>query len=508
MLKVRTHLMSRAGRVLMGVGAVGMVGAALVQGPQLPKFLSFESQAVGQEDAMITSEKGARRLDVVVGTQKVISVPYDFGDISIGNSSTANITPMRGKREILVFGLRPGVNSLILFDTRGNRRDEYEIQILSENLERSMKNIKNLLGDIEGLKFRIVADKIVIEGEVFLEDEIRRVNAVAEKNPNIIQNVTLSPLTQRILAATIEKEIARPDISVRPLRNQIMLEGTVYSETAKIRAESIARAYYSNIVNVLEVRQAERPPSKEKTVVLIAHYVNLSKSLLNSWGIEWAPLASESGSITDLELNAEYNLETGVLSSEKGIEVTARASLLLPRIQRAKTSGYARVLENPTVSVKSGESVSMFSGLQYPYPVYVQGGVSIEWKDIGIKLEATPYAQGDSVDMKLKIEVTDLGQLSNSNGDPAIDTSKIDTRQYCKAGESIVIGGLARMSDGVLYNRSPGEVEGALVHLFKSKQYNKAKSQFLVFLTPQIHETSSTANKEIQEKFNLKEVKQ
>ena len=462
--------------------------------------------AIGQEGGVDSSSSGVKQLTLVVGSQKMLTVPYGFGDVSLANSNTVSITPFRDRREILLNGSRPGSNSLIIFDTRGNRRDEYEIQVLSENLNRTMNNVKGLLDDIEGLRFRIVGDKIVIEGEVFLEDEIRRVQTVAEKNANIMQMVTLSPVTQRIIASTIEKEIGRPDITARPLKNQILLEGTVYSETAKARAEAIARAYYSNIVNVLDVRQSERPPSKEKTIVLIAHYVNLSKSLLNSWGFEWTPLSSNTGSLVDASLSGEYNIEDKTLTINP-IGFTTSASILLPQIQRAKSSGYARVLENPTVSVKSGEPVSMFSGLQYPYPIYYQGGVSIEWKNVGIQLDATPYAQGDSVDMKLRLEVTDLGQLSNSNGDPAIDTSKIDTRQYCKAGESIVIGGLSRLSDSVLYNKTPAN-NGGLIQLFKSKEYNKAKNQFLVFITPQIHETSTTANREIQEKFNLKEVKQ
>lgn len=484
-----------AKRVAQGLGVALWVGGIALQ---------TAPEAVGQAE-----NDGVKRIDVVVGSQKVITLGYDFGDISIGNSSTANITPMRGKREILVFGTRPGINSIIIFDTRGNRRDEYEIQVLSENLERAIKNIRALLGDIEGLRFRIVSDKILIEGEVFLEDEIRRVNAVAEKNPSVIQNVTLSPVTQRILASTIEKEIGRPDITVRPLRNQILLEGTVYSETAKARAEAIARAYSSNVVNVLEVRQADRPPSRDKTIVLIAHYVNLSKSLLNSWGVEWRPLSLQNGHLTDVQLDGNFDLEDNTFTTVNGVEISTNAAIIIPKIERARSSGYARVLENPTVSVKSGESVSMFSGLQYPYPVSTQGGgVSIEWKDIGIKMDATPWAQGDSVDVKLKVEVTDLGQISNSNGDPAIDTARIETRQYCKSGESIVIGGLSRLSDGVIYNRPPEDDPGAIIHLYKNRQYVKSKSQFLVFVTPQIHETSSTANKEIQEKFNLKEVKQ
>ena len=487
-------------KTLIGGVPLGIVGMVLA-------LFCVVSSAHAQDESFETSASGAKQINLVVGTQKLISLPYNFGDISVGNSSTMSVTPIRARKEILLHGLRPGINSLIIFDTRGNRRDEYEIQVLSENLNRLMNNVKNLLADIEGLRFRIVGDKIIVEGEVFLEDEIRRVEAVAEKNPNVLALVTLSQVTQRIIANTIEKEIGRPDIKARPLKNQILLEGTVYSETAKIRAEAIARAYYSNILNVLEVKQSDRPPSREKTIVIIAHYVNLSKSLLNSWGFEWSPLSTATGSLVDGTMGATYYLDTQELELDP-VTLSASASILLPRIRRAKTSGYARVLENPTVSVKSGEPVSMFSGLQYPYPIYYQGGVSIEWKDIGIRLNATPYAQGDSVDLSLKIEVTDLGQLSNSNGDPAINTSEIDTRQYCKAGESIVIGGLTRLSDSVIYNQEPDTEDNALIQLYKSKDYNKAKTQFLVFLTPQIHETSTTANKEIQEKFNLKEVKQ
>ncbi len=475
---------------------------------------------VDAQENRATTSGGSKQITLVVGQQKIIKTPYKIGDISVGNSRVIAVTPFRERREILLQGLRPGTGSLLIMDTRQNHRDNYEIQVLSEDLQRTVNNIEAMLSDVEGLRFRVVGNQVVIEGEVYLEEEIRRVEAIAAKNPNVTAMVSLSPVTQRILANTIEKEIGRPDIKARPLRNQILLEGIVYSETAKVRAEAIARAYYGNIVNVLEVRKSERPPSRDKTIVLIAHYVNLSKSLLNSWGIQWTPLfvggTSSSGSsgssaagasAVDAEIYAEYDITNNKLTFSP-VELTSTAAVLLPNIQKAKSSGYVRVIENPTVSVKSGEPVKMFAGMQYPYPVYSSMGMTLEWKDIGVTLEATPYAQGDSVDMQLKIEVTDLGQISNSNGDPAIDTNRIETRQFCKAGESIVIGGLSRLSDSVVYNRPPPAAPGALVQLFKSKEYNKAKSQFLVFITPQIHETSSTANREIQEKFNLKEVKQ
>ena len=50
--------------------------------------------------------------------------------------------------------------------------------------------------------------------------------------------------------------------------------------------------------------QAERPPSREKTIVLLVHYVNLSKSLINSWGFEWTPFAAtQSGGSLAFEEN-------------------------------------------------------------------------------------------------------------------------------------------------------------------------------------------------------------
>ena len=44
--------------------------------------------------------------------------------------------------------------------------------------------------------------------------------------------------------------------------------------------------------------------------------------------------------------------------------------------------------------------------------------------------------------------------------------------------------------------------------MYHNKQYKKSKSQFLVFLTPQVYESSSYANREIKDQFSLEEVRQ
>jgi pilus assembly protein CpaC len=260
------------------------------------------------------------------------------------------------------------------------------------------------------------------------------------------------------------------------------------------------------VINVLEIREAERLPGHTDTVTIIVHFVELTKSLLNSWGIQWTPLQYEDG----MEFNY-YRSYTAAGWGEPSGYASATLNLLLPKLNRAKTSGYARVLENPSVSVKSGEPAHIFSGAKVPFAVQGNNGqIFIQYEKVGVTLDVTPFAQGNDVDMAINIEVSSLGEIAPS-GYQMIDTSSIMTSEYCRAGESIVIGGLQRLSDRIEYNRVPETDQGttqSLFTLYKSKDYKKSKSQFLVFITPKVHESSSQANQELQDKFNLIEVRQ
>lgn len=440
---------------------------------------------------------------VILNNQSAIDVPYAFGDVSIGNSEIVKVVPLREERQLLLAGREVGTTNVILYDTKGVRRDEFEITVIPANLAKVMKNVQVLLDDIEGLSFKLINDHIYIQGEVSLDEELRRVKELDEKEPLVESMVTLSPVSQRLLASMIQKEIGTPGVNVRLVSRKIMLEGVVHSESASLRAAAIAEAYYPDVINVLEIREVERVPGEAQTIVLVVHFVELTKSLEEAWNIEWTPL---SGPGVTFELGATND---GSGWSDITGTATAEISGLLPKLQEARSTGFVRVLENPTVSVKSGETAHIFSGSKVPFVYNDNGSKSIEFMDVGIKMDVTPYAAGGNVDMQMKIEVSSLGEVAAS-GYQSIDQSEITTAQFCRAGESVVIGGLQRVSDRVNYNKLPDGVAlpDAMFTLYRSKDYKKSKSQFLVFVTPQIHETTTTANKEIQEKFNLTEVRQ
>ncbi len=470
--------------VRRAVAASAFVCAALIAAPV------FAGEGIGDQV-------------VVINNQVAVDVPYEFGDVSVGSSEILKVVPMREEKQLLLAGRDLGTTNVIVYDTKGTRRDEFEITVIPANLAKVMKSVQVLLDDIEGLSFKIINDHVYIQGEVSLDEELRRVQDLDEKEPLVESMVTLSPVSQRLLASMIEKEIATPGVDVRLIGRKIMLEGVVHSDTASKRAEEIAKAYYPDVVNVLEVRQVDRVPGEAQTIVLVVHFVELTKSLEDTWGIEWTPLAGpgvtfELGSTND---GSGWSDVTGA--------ATAEINGLLPKLQEARSTGYVRVLENPTVSVKSGETAHIFSGTKVPFVFNDNGQKSVDFVDVGIKLDVTPYAAGSNVDMQMKVEVSSLGEVSSS-GYQSIDQSEISTAQFCRAGESIVIGGLERVSDRVNYNKLPdgASLPDALFTLYRSKDYKKSKSQFLVFVTPQIHESSTTANKEIQEKFNLTEVRQ
>ncbi len=438
---------------------------------------------------------------IVVNTQVTVDVPYDYGNVALG-AGIVRLVTLRRNRQILIAGRQPGTTNLTIFDTEGNLRDEVNITVIPANLRTVMAKVQQLLADIEGLSFKIVGDKVYIQGEVSVDEELQRVQALADREPLVENMARLSPIAQRLLAGLIETEIDVPGVRARLINDQIILEGVVHSEAASKRAEAIARAYYDKVTNVLEVREVDRVPGRTQTVVIIAHYVEMAKSLTHSWGISWTPLAVSGGA--ELFFSSDY---VGGWQPVTG-GATATITSLLPRLDYARTSGYARVLDNPTISVKSGETASIFSGMEYPYLVASGFVTYVEWKEIGIKVDVTPYAQGNDVDMDIDVTVTALGEVA-PNGYQAVEKSELHTSEYCRAGESVVIGGLQRINDKVDYNRVPESVpEGSLVTLYKNKDYKKGKSQFLVFLTPQIHESSSSANREIKDQFNLQEVRQ
>jgi len=440
---------------------------------------------------------------IAQNTQLVYDLDYLAGRVAF-SSNAVRVSRISGDEAITISGSRIGEATVQVWDRQNNLRDMILVTVVPTNLSAVLSSVEVLLAEVEGIRFRVVNNRIYIMGEVSIEEELAEVNSLAEREDLVVSQVTLSNASQQIVAGIIEEEIGVPGVRANLLNGQIILEGVVHSAAAAARAEAIANALFRGgmVSNVLDIREVERVPGHAKTVTVLVHYVELAKQLTSTWGVEWTPLAVDGG----VEFYFNRELQGSELAAATGA-ASATVTSLLPRLNRARTSGYARVLENPTVSVKSGETAEIFSGFEYPYLVSNGLQQSVEWKDVGIRMSVSPFAHGNDVDMSISVEVTSLGVVA-PNGFQAIEKAEISTTEYCRAGESIVIGGLQRVITKVSYNTVPeGNSMGALFSLYANRDFQKSKSQFLVFMTPKIHESSSSANQEIKDVFNLQEVR-
>lgn len=463
----------------------------------------------------------AEDIVIVVGKSATVQVPFPLGQGANSNPEVVQAVPDVGARKIIFFGRKTGRATYTIFDARNRaRKVEYEIDVIAEDLYRKRDYLQRQIGDIEGVEVRVQGDSVIVEGDVALEAELQRINKLTlgpggGPLPNVQNLVRLSPLAVKALARTIEQNIGRPDVTARPLKDKILLEGVVYSEEQKARAEAIAKTLYDNVVNVIEIQQVQRPPSRAKTVVLNLHFLELTKQLLDTWSISWATVALQGGGVSAF---FQTDLVNGEVVGDLNTTISGTITAFLPKFERAKPANVIRVLANPIVSVKDGERASVFSGADFPFIVgETPDGIPIvEFKEVGISLNATPYVQGDSIDLKCSITASDLGDVSlaeragGGSGGIGILRSTFDSSQFTRAGESVVIGGLFRVSDSDLYNKPkvPPGASDSIFTLFLSRAYQKRKSQFIVFITPSVYDDSVSANREMKDVFNLQEVGQ
>ena len=464
--------------------------------------------------AIVALPQAAKAEDVVIVVGKSKTYPIGFTPGGGSNSNPEVLQAAVEGTRITFFGRKVGSATYIVFDQRSRSHTiQYEIRVVSEDLGRLRDDIARQIGDIEGVEVSVKGDQVIVEGDVATEGELSRVTKVTDKRASVSNLVRLSPIAIKALARTIEQNVNRPEVTARPLKEKIILEGIVYSQEQKTRAEAIATSIYDKIVDVIEIQQVQRPPSRAKTIVLNTHFLELSKQLLDTWSVDWATLALQGGAVSGF---FQQQLVNGELVGDFNTTISGTVTAFLPKLDRAKPEGIIRTLANPVITVKDGSEAKVFTGSQVPFVIgETPTGIPIvEFKKVGIDVTTTPYAQGDSVDLKISIHVSDLGDvtLGNSRQSTGILESSFETSQFTRAGESVAIGGLFRVSDNILYNkRRPDQnplAQDSIFQFFLAKEYTKRKSQFIVFITPSVYDDSVSANREMKDLFNLQDVGQ
>ena len=410
--------------------------------------------------AEIAAASDAIPVSLLVGRSTVIDVGTPIARVSLTSADIADAL-VTSPSQLLVNGKTPGTISMFVWERGGSLR-RYEIAV-QRDLATLQTRLKELFPD-QPITAYANGRQVVLAGSVTSKDVATRAIEVAagfvERREDV---VTLL----QVPAAAV------------PRSNQVLLR-VRFAEVSRTALTELGLSLFTSptgINNTVGRIGTQQFPS--------ADFKDLEWSKNSSdFG---APVESASGKFTFSDF-----LNFFVLSERYDLGLLVRA---------LQTRGLFESLAEPNLVAESGKEASFLAGGEFPVPV-AQGfgaavGVSVMFKEFGIRLRFTPTVIGDRVHLRVAPEVSML-DFSNAvvmGGFriPALTTRRTETELELRDGQTFAIAGLMNNTMTQTLSKVPGIGDIPILgYLFKSKAARKEQTELVVMITPQILPQDST----------------
>lgn len=503
-------------------------------------MICFYATSVVAQDSAASNTGGSpavdKELEVPVGIDTVEKIDFDYNTkMTVGNEQLLKLLLVPQKREIVFQGLKPGKTTVLVRDNLGDVRIRYTVQVTSSGKSNVVSELRELIGNVEGLEIGIRGGKVFVGGEIVVPDNIGKVSKILASYPEVLSLIELSPQTQRVIARKMSDELAKnnlKDVSVRVVNKVYWLEGVVSSDAKKELAKKIATAYLPpkiqslaagdnrfsaptatpDIIDFIAVNEKKDPQPAPKMVKITSQFVELSKNYGKVFAFKWAPLMGEDNSKISFG-----QTEGGNITSTSSGTLSATISNLFPKLNSAKIAGYARIIQSAMVITRDQQKGVISKTTTIPFAIGTGDFTKATSATIGINMDVTPRILEQE-----KIEIaTSLGVSVSAGGSPPTTTANnISTNLVVKSKESAAIGGIVQNQSTTDYDNTgddPAPLQSAgggaggggggspLFRLFRAKNYKTSKSQYVIFLTPEIIESASIGSEEIRKKFRRRE---
>lgn len=490
-------------------------------------FLSFNLFA--QEEGESKIDKPID-LEVPMNIEKIIKldfVPNTF--IKVGNDQLISYQLAQQKREILIVGQKPGTTSMTVRDAAGDVKARYNITVTSSDQTRIVGQLKDLLKDIEGIEVGIKGDKVYVGGQIAVPSDIGRVSVVMQTFTDVLFFVELSPHTQLIIAKKMQEEIQRnnfKDVTVRVVNGQFWIEGVVDAgpptdleanvkrviqivvsflpdniQSLAKRTDSVQSIKKNPYEILLTINNKPKPDPIPKLFKITAQFVELTKTYDKVFGFGWSPTISNGSG----QIQIGKTSSGGVTSTSNGT-LSATISNLIPKLNSAKSAGHARVIQSGVIVVKENIEGQLNKTTTIPYTLGSGDNLKSGSATAGLKLTVTPtMLQEEKINLKIGLSVSSNISSTSSTAPTTLDNS-ISTQIVVKSQESAVIGGVVTNKTTTDFDKDAPSQEtvtnGSYLFSFvKSKNYSTNRSQFVMFITPEVIESAATGVQEIERKF-------
>ena len=470
--------------------------------------------------------------EVRVGESVILTVPYQIKRYSVTVQEQTQETSGQGvkketdrepkspalvqiiaagtaKTEIKIDGQFPGKSTLIVWD-KNDQKTFYDINVVMDTTDLKARIDEIAPGD--NINIRVLKNTVIVEGNVSSEHRKARIDSVLQ---------------------SFGRDVKSKDL--------VFLQGgqTMQSDSGNADDKSI------KFVDLLEVSNA---PQVELQITV----ASIDRTAMRELGINWAyasknltidtAVSSVSGglsSITNLISGSKGNggilpthssqngnlgggLNTAVNGATLGVVHWPSGTQYL--IKALASKGLARVLAEPNLLVREGETGRFLAGGQFPVPVVQNAtagstaSVSIEWKEFGVKLNMSPVVkENGNIEILMGRKSTERGSnTTDQNSDgisvstldfgngvqlqgfaiPALKTDYIDTDIELKEGETFVVAGI--LNDDWQKNITKVPLLGDLPIIgafFRDQQLQKNERELVFFVTPKLAKAMAPGTK-------------
>jgi pilus assembly protein CpaC len=299
------------------------------------------------------------------------------------------------------------------------------------------------------------------------------------------------------------------NIEVQSNGRSIVLSGTVTSKDFIERAINLASGYVDKreeVVTLLAVQESVR----SNQVLLRVRFAEVNRSVMTELG---ASLFTGAGGYKDYigrTTTQQYPAPTFDNSDPSNPKLIFSDFLnfflfntkeqIGTVVKALQTKGLLHSLAEPNLVAESGKEASFLAGGEFPVPI-AQGtgnniGITVQYKEFGIRLTFTPIVNGDRVHLKVRPEVSALdftnAVVLNGFRIPALTTRRTETELELQNGQTFAVAGLLNNSMNKTMQKIPGIGDIPILgYLFKSQAAQKDQTELVVMITPEILATNS-----------------
>lgn len=377
---------------------------------------SFPSAGVsGQDPVYFKVDAPQQKLEMIVNSSRILTVEFNIPRYLVNNRDVATITPLAAN-QIQVSARRPGVTQVNLWNEAG------EVSTVDVIVFADARELQNILGT------------------VFPEAQLKVMPTAGSTQGSVI------------------------------------VTGYVADRQSIPRILDVARDFYPNVINNIEVGGTQQVALKVKVL-------EVSRTKLRQAGVDWDLVFGDTTLITStIASTGGGNVGLGIISASTEING------ILQLLQR---NNLAKLMAEPTLTTVSGRAASFNSGGEIPIPTSAGlGSTTVEYRPFGTGLDFVPIVLGNG---KIRLEVrpvvreVDRSLADPVTGVPGFRTRQVDTAVELMPGQTLALAGLLQTRTSSSRQGIPWLSDLPWVGAaFRTVQEENNEVELLVLVTPEL----------------------